>query len=502
MNNLYNSKIYILAISILVLQAEINLSYAQSFSENNFSTPREITTISNTTSGGTTRSMIAFADFNADGKNDVVKVGVDQIMIMQNIYTTGDISNVATNLFTNLTPMATKSGSRNVIIGDINGDNKDDILVGCDSFASIFINNSTGGVISFNSRIDIASYGSNVELFDIDGDGALDLIHSKISYFTKIGINLNDNTSGLFSSTAYDFTTPYGSMEDWTFADFDGNGSLDFFSARANSNSAYTGIYLSKNTSTTGSINFGTLNFKTVSGMQYASYGSPKSISSADIDGDTKPDVLVQLGNKTHFFLNSNGGGTFDINNFSESNATSQNSTNNFGLNFGVGDINDDGKIDIISPGSNSSGTFILKNNSTISNVSFSSSINIDNITNQTSIMVDLDGDSHPEIINARYYSDKIYVVQYTGTLLSTNSIDRKDFAVYPNPAINHFTIKTIDQSVSTYTIYTLTGQQVLKGTKMLQAETHVDISSLQSGVYILEVSTNKKKKRKKIIKG
>jgi len=474
---------------------------AQNFTAGDFSSPREITTINNTTSGGSTRSMIDFGDFNNDGKNDIVKVGVNQIVVLENIYTLGDITNSATSLFNNLTPMATSTGSKNVVVADINNDGKPDILVGCDSAASVFINSSTGGTISFNARIDITSYGPNVGLYDIDNDGLLDLVHSSNSYYTKIGINLNDNTGGIFSNTIFDFTVPYGTMEDWVFDDFDKDGLVDFFSARANSNSNFTGIYLSENNSTAGNINFGSLNFRIISGMQYASYGSPKSISCGDLDNDNTIDVLVQLGNKTHFFLNTNSVGVLDINNFTESNIISQSSTSNFGLNFGIGDLNNDGKLDIISPGSNTSGTFALKNNSSLGNINFYSSLNIQSITNQTSIMVDLDGDALPEIVNARYYSDKIYVVKYQGAVLNIDDLAINNIDVYPNPIKTDFIIKTKSSSPLKTSIYSLTGKKVLSNIENMGLETKINISSLKTGVYLLEIKNGNGTFHKKIIK-
>ena len=410
-------------ITLTILMVCSMLASAQSFSISDFSSSREITSISNTTSGGETRSMIAYGDFNGDGKNDLVKAGGSQIEILQNVYTSGDIISSSTNLFNNLTLLSTNSNTKNVVVGDINQDGKPDILVGSGSYASVFINNSTISTISFETRVDYTSYGANVNLFDIDGDSYLDIVHSDEANYSKIGIVLNNGLpTGTFSSTVYDFTVSSSSMEDWVFADFDGDGDKDFFSARASTNSAYTGIYLALNNSTSGSISFAALDFRSISGMTYASYGSPKAVDAADIDGDGKLDAVVQLGNKTHIFLNGYSSGTISISDFTESNITSQNSTANFALNIGVGDLNGDGKNDLVLPGSNTSGTFALKNNSTSGAISFGSSLDIKSITNQTALLVDLDGDSKLEVVSAQYYSTKIHVIKYLGTFTPPNS--------------------------------------------------------------------------------
>jgi gliding motility-associated-like protein len=390
------------------------------FNSSSFSEGREVLTINNTTSGGETRQMIDYGDFDGDGKIDIVKAGGSSIEILKNTYTSGDITNSSVNLFNNLTPISTPGNTKNVIVGDVNLDGKPDIIVGSDSNISVFINNSSIGAISFNSRVDYSSYGANVNLYDIDSDGYLDIIHSDERYYSKIGVNLNNGLgSGTFNTSTFDFSVPYGSMEDWIFEDFDADGDVDFFSARAATSSTNTGIHLALNNSTPGNISFGAISFATISGMLYASYGSPKSIESGDIDGDGKKDALVQLGNKIHIFLNNYSTGVLSTNDFSESNFTSQSSTSNFALNIAVGDIDLDGKKDLILPGSNSSGTFALKNNSSIGNISLSSSLNILSQTNQTALLVDLDGDSKPEIVNARYYSDKIYVIKFLGNPIS-----------------------------------------------------------------------------------
>lgn len=509
MNKFLLNKNYYSFVFALFFGAFTSLS-AQTFQYSDFSSGRQFTTISNTTSGGQTRNMIAYGDFNGDGLQDIVKAWGSNVVILENNYSGGDITDANTNLFNLLPTMATYSTVKNVIVGDVNQDGKLDIIAGGDTKASLFINTSENGEITFATRVDYTAKGPNVELFDVDGDGYLDLVHSRNSYFTEIGITLYDSVAGDFSSTIYSFTVTYGSMEDWTFADFDGDGTLDFFSARADSNSSLTGIWLAKNTSTPGTISFEALEFREISGMAYASYGSPKAIDAADFDNDGKVDAIVQLGNKTHFFLNTNPVGQLDINNFTESNIVSQSSTSNFGLNYAIGDIDNDGKLDVVSPGSNSSGTFVLKNVSTAGSISFESYLNVLSITNQTALLVDLDGDALPEIVNGRYYSDLVYVVKYlgpvgdgedtSGTLANVDE-DIYSFNVYPNPIKTHLNITSSHQVNTTYSVYSLSGKQIMSPIESKTVETKIEVSNLEAGIYILEAKNEFGIVREKLIK-
>ncbi|MGC6413484.1 MAG: FG-GAP-like repeat-containing protein, partial [Bacteroidia bacterium] len=426
-------------------------SYSQGFQSSDFSLAREITTISNSTSGGVTRQMIDYGDFNSDGKIDIVKAGSNQIEILENIYSSGDISNSSTNLFSNLSPLSTPSNTRNVVVKDINNDGKLDILVGSANTASYFINNSTGQNISFEDRVDVTSYGANVNLFDIDNDGFVDLIHSSESYFSKIGINLYDSSTNKFSTSTFDFNVTYGLFQDWVFGDFDSDGDLDFFSAACPYpyDSTKSGIYLAENLSSQGNINFGSISKKLISTMTDASYSGPRAVDVADIDGDNILDAVVQMSNKVYFFSYVNSG-TLDVNNFNDNDFVSQNSNSNFALNIGIGDIDKDNKVDIVLPGSNSSGTFVLKNNSTIGNVDFSNSLNVHSITNQTVKLADLDGDNVLDIISARYYSDKIYVQKYIGTLssISLSTIQSQEIPINSSAhQVNDFTLSNFDSS-------------------------------------------------------
>ena len=72
------------------------------------------------------------------------------------------------------------------------------------------------------------------------------------------------------------------------------------------------------------------------------------------------------------------------------------------------------------------------------------------------------------------------------------------DASVLPNPSVDFVKIKLADDRNATFKVTTLTGQQVLTGKV---THNNLNISSLNNGIYILEVNDGQKSFTKKIIK-
>ncbi len=81
--------------------------------------------------------------------------------------------------------------------------------------------------------------------------------------------------------------------------------------------------------------------------------------------------------------------------------------------------------------------------------------------------------------------------------IIEDEGLDAVAFSIYPNPAKTTLNISLLNATGKDYTIYNVVGQVVRKG---IFTE-NIDIISLQSGVYILEVNTNNNKLMKRFIK-
>ncbi|WP_309642101.1 T9SS type A sorting domain-containing protein [Flavobacterium sp.] len=103
------------------------------------------------------------------------------------------------------------------------------------------------------------------------------------------------------------------------------------------------------------------------------------------------------------------------------------------------------------------------------------------------------------DLVSDIVYFDNIYFSQNQGTVLSTKSNEAVTFNMYPNPANNSVTIDARN-TIDTVSIYNVLGQEVMVANPNA-AQTTLDISNLNSGVYIVRTSTEGKVATSRLIK-
>ncbi len=340
---------------------------------------------------------VSIADFDNDGKPDlaVVNSSSNNISVFRNASTTGSIS-FADNIF-----FVTGRSPQNVSKGDIDGDGKPDLIVTnyIDNTVSVLQNTSSAGTISFAARDDYTT-GNNpqsVSVGDIDSDGKPDLVI----------VNYNSNTVSLFRNTSTNGAVSFATKVDFetgskphsvSLGDIDGDGKPDLAVTNYSDNT----VSVLKNTSATGTISFDAK-------VDYATGNNPQSISIGDIDGDGKPDLVVTNynDNTVSLFKNTSATGTISFD------AKVDYATGNNPQSISIGDIDGDGKPDLVVTNYNDNTVSLFKNTSTSGNFSFGAEVNYATGNYPYSLSIgDLDSDGKPELAVVNSGSNTVSVLR------------------------------------------------------------------------------------------
>jgi hypothetical protein len=216
-----------------------------------------------------------------------------------------------------------------VVVGDVNGDGKPDLLVANDSgndgsgSVGVLLGNGDG---TFQSAVSYDSGGSvaySVAVGDVNGDGKQDLLVANYLSGT-VGVLLG-NGDGTFQP-AVTYNSGGSSPIRVALADVNGDGKPDLLVTNYLSDTV--GVLLGNGDGT----------FQ--SAVTYNSGASlPDSVAVADVNGDSKPDLVV--GGYSVGVLLGNGDGTFQP-------AVVYPSRGYFVSSVVVADVNADGKPDVV----------------------------------------------------------------------------------------------------------------------------------------------------------
>jgi Bacterial Ig-like domain (group 3)/FG-GAP-like repeat len=257
-----------------------------------------------------------------------------------------------------LTAPTYESGGLNaysVAVADLNGDGKPDLVVanqysttGTNGDVSVLLGNGDG---TFQPAVNYASgaqYAVSVVVGDVSGDGKLDLVVandcSDVNCTGGAVSVLLGNGDGTFQA-AVSYASGALNAVSVTLADVNGDGKLDLLVA--NQCPAGSGCTTSRAGSVGVLLGNGDGTFQAA--VTYSSGGdAANSVAVADVNGDGKPDLLVanlcadsSCAKGSMSVLLGNGNGTFQA-------AVSYGSGGLYTSSVAVGDVNGDGKLDLL----------------------------------------------------------------------------------------------------------------------------------------------------------
>ena len=351
---------------------------------------------------------IAIGDLDGDGKSDLVVANITSrtISVLRNTSASGTVS------YADKVDFATGNEPRHVAIGDLDGDGKPDIAVTnyWINIVSVFRNTSTSGTISFAAKVDFATgtFPESVAIGDLDTDGKRELVVVNYGVGT-VSVFPNTSTSGTISFAAkVDFSTGTGPM-DAAIGDLNGDGKPELVVTHMLLSDS---VSVLRNTSTSGTISF-------ADKVDFITGSKPYGVAIGDLNGDGKPDLAVVnwVGSTVSVFQNTSTSGAIsfaDKVNF----ATGGNFSK-----VAIGDLDGDGKPDLSMANGSSNTVSVFRNFSMSGTIFLASKVDFATGTSPYYVAVgDMDGDGKPELIVANRDSDNVSVLRNTSSTTTSDS--------------------------------------------------------------------------------
>lgn len=310
---------------------------------------------------------------------------------------------------------------------DLDGDGLPDLAVanGDDNTVSFFHNASTSGSASFIEQTPIPQPASFYPLGfaagDLDGDGKPDLVLvNNGTYYMEVF--QNNSTPGHISMTELAPIAEPGWGTWVAIGDLNGDGKPDLVFAE--SSTSTLSVFL--NTSTVGNISFGAAT-RVYFPNNYGTY----AVAIADIDGNGKPDLVVSdsgPGMISVLLNTSTAGGAITFG------ARSDFATGNYPLGLALGDLDGDGRIDVVVANNNDATLSVFRNTSSSGSVSFTTTTQSTGFGTWAVGIADLDGDGKPDVAGVDNGTTTISVHRNTSSSGSISLATNVDYQVGDAP--------------------------------------------------------------------
>ncbi|MCY2953138.1 MAG: VCBS repeat-containing protein, partial [Planctomycetota bacterium] len=286
--------------------------------------------------------------------------------------------------FVPMQEFATGASPISVAVADLNGDHKPDLVVAnhTGNTVSVLLGNGDGTFMG-QTTLAVGKDPESVAIADLNGDAKPDIVVPN-SLDDNVGVLLGNGDGTFQTQRTFAVGHTPGSFgyspNSVAVGDMNRDGHLDLV----------TSNYMDDSVSVLLGNGDGT--FQEATTFDVASKSGPSSATLADLDGDGNLDLVAAYSNKHKVLvLRGNGDGTFPLPSSYECEVTP--------VNVAVGDLNADGKPDIVV--TYLYGVTVLLGNG---NTSFQDHVHYDNYLSTGDVAIaDVNGDGVPDLAAVQY---------------------------------------------------------------------------------------------------
>lgn len=411
-----------------------------------------------TTSTRTTRYVHA-ADLDGDGDEDVVSASwaADKIAWFKNINGQG-------NFYLEQVVSYDSRLVKSVYTSDLDGDGDLDILGASTWDDTVAWFENTDGLGLFGPKQVISNTVERawfVHAGDLDGDGDNDVL--AVSYW-DLQLIWYENTDGQGTFGPEQIIQTGTGYKSAFAKDIDGDGDLDIVTG-----SQSFGGDLAWHENIDGLGTFG------VQQIIADDAQNPEAIFVEDLDGDGDLDVMAAGYNMISWYENMNG-----LGDFGETRVISADVID--GTSVCTADLDLDGDLDVLATSWEEDALAWHENLDGLGNFGPQQIIASDMDGAEWVTASDVDNDGDPDVIAGSYFDAKVVWFENT-TILSLSNLNNDPFILYPNPAADIIQINSQTQ-LTRVDILSDHGQLLLS----VSNRNEIDLSGLQSGIYILRI--------------
>lgn len=425
--------------------------------------------------GGSGTSGVAVQDLNNDGRPDIVFSNASAAATVGVLLNTGAGTFAATAI--SYASGATSGNASAVALGDVNADGKTDIVVlnTNDSTVGVLLGTGTGTFSAATTYpVGTSSYPSGLALADVNGDGRADvLVANNLS--GTIGVLLSRSAGGLGAATQ--LAVGSSSPQSLTTGDMNGDGRPDLVVGTSGG-----GVLVL--------LGSGTGSFAAAAASYPTGGSSVQRVRVGDVNSDGKLDVVTaNTFENSVSVLPGTGTGTLGTAaSYSAGNGSAPPSV-------ALGDLNKDGRLDVVSAnyGYNTAGVLLNQGAGSFPATAVQFSTGNNSAPNDVAV-ADVNGDGRADLITANSTTGKVAVLLNASVLAARSAVLAASVQLYPNPAHGSLEVQLPAVGGASFVrveLRTALGQCVQQQTAPLPAagtRLTIPIEGLAAGLYVLQL--------------